>query len=132
VLSDEDRRTLLRIYGASAREIATEMKAMLGAWQADPESTDWIDALLARAHRLRGDSTTVDLHSTVELLRGFESMLRAMRSWELFLTRERGALLAAVVDQLAEVASDALDGESEDSAPHKNLMERLRIAITTS
>jgi chemotaxis protein histidine kinase CheA len=129
MLNDEDRRTLLGIYGASALEVAAGMRVMLGAWQTASARGQAIAGLLERAHRLRGDSSTVELHSTVELLRAFEALLKKMRSGELAPTPEHGALLTAVVDQLAEVAGTALDGEGEDPDAHKELIERLGRAV---
>lgn len=123
---------LLGLYGASALGITSKMTSLLGDWQASPESTDAITALLEHAHRLRGDSTTVELYSTVELLRGFEALLRALRSGELAPTPERCALLEATVDQVADVAAGALEGETEDPASHKDLIGRLASAVRAS
>jgi chemotaxis protein histidine kinase CheA len=125
MLTDEDRRTLLAIYGASALEIASGMRAVLGAWQNPPAREAAIAGLLERAHRLRGDSSTVELHATVDLLHLFEALLRRMRSGELATTAEHGPLLASVVDQLTDVASGALEGEGEDGDACKELIARL-------
>lgn len=129
MLNDDDRRTLLGIYGASALEVAAGMKVVLGAWQTASARDQAIAGLLERAHRLRGDSSTVELHSTVDLLRAFEALLKKLRSGALAAAPEHGVLLAAVVEQLAEVAGAALDGEAEDPDAHKELIERLGRAV---
>ncbi len=120
---------LLGLYGTSALKIAAEMKVLLGAWQGTGDAGA---TLLARAHRLRGDSTTAELHSTVELLRAFETVLRAICSGEIAATPARGALLEAAIDRVADVAARAVDGECEEPGEHKELIERLSLALTAS
>ena len=125
MLTEEDRRTLLAIYGATALEIASGRRVVLGAWQNPPAREAAITGLLERAHRLRGDSSTVELHATVDLLRVFEALLRKMRSGELATTAEHGPLLTAVVDRLADMATGALEGEGEDGDACKELIAQL-------
>jgi chemotaxis protein histidine kinase CheA len=125
VLNDEDRRTLLGLFGVSTLEVAEAMKSVLGAWHIDLQRAEAIEALLHRAQRLRGDSSTVELYATVELLRAFEVLLRAMRSGEVPPTPACSLLLEEVIDQIAEIAADALDGHGEPPDAHKDLIRRL-------
>ena len=122
---EPDFEAILRTFAVEADDNLRPLDEGLVVLEQQPDDAETLATIFRMAHTLKGNAASLGFQTLTDFAHGFEEILDVLRRRTLVVDARLITLLLESVDALRSLVASALAGESEMSAAHRGLLERL-------